>query len=217
MSKSKNIDFISIVTGINSQSDISKKLAYVLKYQDKFDKRISPWEFHKFRPIRILKKIKIEVEHIDRLYRCFVDEQNMFKKYYEMLARMNYNGRKIYVALVAFDLIGYGACRYGGIICICYDVNIFTKFMLNYKRNNSIIYHTLRNDTCLDIYEQTEFDCSDKKLWRNVPTLKYLCLEKTRKNLNKIGYQIMELPQILKKNLDDLCKNKQTQKRFIQI
>nr|BDV49950.1 MAG: hypothetical protein [Metapenaeopsis lamellata majanivirus] len=152
MSKStKDINFKSLVSGIDKQDDIYDKIAYALGHQYLFEKWISPWESHNF-PNDNFNNFKIKIKNIDRLYHISSFE-GIGGNHYEMLARMDNNGKKIYVSLTAgCGYTGFGDGEGGnGFISICYNVDVFKKYMLDDKKNNDDdIYKCLENNECLE-------------------------------------------------------------------
>ena len=140
--------FKSIVSNITSFEDLNYYMGEAIKFQGTFDKSTTPWEQQEeIWPGDTLQKFKIDLQKIDRVYHIdYYDTAIYGGREYELIARMNYKDKPLYVYLKAeceytrFDSEGVGY------IYLSYDADTFMKTVLTDYRNVDPIYDLLLTD-----------------------------------------------------------------------
>lgn len=206
-------NFKSIIPSVTSAEDMSEFIGLALSYQYMFDRRTSPWEMEHFEDNE-LEKFEIDLEKVDRLYYIYAYDDEAFGTKYEILARLDCQGKSAYVNLVAScDFTGF-ECQGGGYIYISFNANVFTKIMLNDHHKRDLIYNSLANDG-VNVEGQSEHDRLPACMWQSAPMLKYLCHLAIYEHKDRLRHVYTEaLPEVLINSIDEFLKLQETKKTF---
>ena len=120
--------FKSIDPKVQDADTIDSLLEYAFSYENMFDRRTPPWESSQWADGE-LEQFQIELDQVDRLYyvKHVNDEDG---EEFEMVARMNYKGRHVFVELQAScSLTGFEG-QGGGFIFISNDADSFMKTVI---------------------------------------------------------------------------------------
>ena len=205
-------NFKSIIASVSSANDMSDKMYGALCYQYMFDRRISPWDMEQFGDEDI-QKFELDLEKVDRLYHIYHFDDGVSGANWEILVRMDHNGRKAYVNLTAgCDFTGF-ECQGGGYIYITFNVNVFTRIMLEDNIDRDAIYHALRDDGVV-VEMQSECDLRPNKWLSNAPMLKYLCHQAIVDNKDRLQHYPQVLPKILVESIEEFIMLRDTKEIF---
>ncbi|XP_068237560.1 uncharacterized protein [Palaemon carinicauda] len=208
MSDETHPDFKSIVDCVTCVDDINEYVGTALHYQQIFEKRTSPWERAEWADDE-LENFQVLAEHIDRLYHIHHFDDNISGKEYELIARMDYQGRSVYVRMSAgCDYTGF-ECQGDGEIYVSYDAEVFLKSIITGECNQHGIWKSMIDDG-LDVTEPTEFDHQKHWGWNDTPQLQYLCHEAVHANQDQLQYYDEVLPGAISNSVTHHMKVKDT-------
>ena len=180
-------------------------VGYPLLFQYMFDRRTTPWEKTLWNDEE-LENFNIDLEFIDRLYYINYVETVEEIQYFEMIARMNYKEKKVYVELLAACTVDFGFdCQGEGTIFISEDASIFMQLVLKKRNKKNLIYQSLREDG-IQVKEQIAHDLCTDFQGTKVLSLKLLCHLAVYKNKKKLGPNILQLPKILLDSVNDYIR-----------
>lgn len=206
-------DFKSVDASIASAEDMAEQVGHALCYQYMFDRRTSPWEMEEFEDDD-LQHFEVILEKVDRLYYINQLDDGVSNREYEILARMDHGRKKAYVSVIACcDFTGFD-CQGGGYIFVSFNVNVFSKIMLERQHDHQAIYRSLAEDG-LSVQEQSEYDRAPACRWESVPMLKYLChveISDSKNNLARVYKDY--LPKMLIESVDEFIKLRETREAF---
>ena len=210
MNSPQIFSFKSLDPTITSCEDIEDMLFSALDSQYYFKKRVSPFENH-------VNGFTIKAAMIDRLYQIEVNIEDDYDQYYELFCRMWHNGIPYFVTMTAKrGYCGFDCTHCGeGEITYCKSASFFLQhiFCWNY---NAAEYQDIVDKIYLSLlqdgYKISEPDLLyyiNPKWRRNVPTLKFLCIEHISKNPLKLSHFREELPQMLCNTINQFitCKD----------
>ena len=210
MNSPQIFSFKSFDPSITSCEDIEDMLFSALESQYYFKKRVSPFENH-------VNGFTIKAAMIDRLYQIEVNNEDDYDQYYELFCRMWHNGMPYFVRMTAKrGYCGFDCTHCGeGEITYCKSASFFLQhiFCSNY---NAAEYQDMVDKIYLSLlqdgYKISEPDLLyyiNPKWRRNVPTLKFLCIEHISKNPLKLSHFREELPQMLCNTINEFitCKD----------
>ena len=203
--------FKSVVSTIKTTEDIKELIGTAIYYQNMLDKRTTPWEKSLWNEEE-LEHFRINPDDIDRLYHIYHYDGCCDKngQDFEMMARMDYKGVKMYIDLSAScDYTGF-ECQGVGSIFVSRDANLFMKIIDNDKYDRDLIYQSLLEDG-IEIDEITEHEKYSRVQWSNPPMLKFLCHISFYENLKKLECCIEALPKILQESVKEYIRLRQTQ------
>ena len=195
-------NFKSVVANVQDAGTIDEYVEYAIDNQEKFYKKMPPWEIKDIGGRDKLQKFKIDLEKIDRLY--YINYKDEDEPEYDLITTMQYeNNNPIYVEMLAKYPRSYDI---EGSIYISQHVNSFMKLVLSDNRyDKTLIYKSLRED---GIY----IDDDDKK---SLPTLKFLTHQTIYDNVNILQEDIsLMFPRILKDSVNDFIKTKDATKEY---
>ena len=142
MAETTTNSFKSVVSNILNTKQIYAYMGYTLYYQNKFKRRTTPREYSYFN-YEEFNKFKINYGDIDRLYHISHFE-SVCGEDFEMIARMEYKGEKLYIELLAGCKFTSFNCYVYGTIFVSKYANLFMK-IIN-KGNMSLIHKSLTED-----------------------------------------------------------------------
>ena len=194
-------NFESLDSTIKNINDIEEYMHYPLLHQYNFEKNTTPFENNYF-----LNQFRITIEDIDRLY--FIKIYKIEKDIFNLIVRMQYEGKPLYVEMCAINFI---YCI--GDIYITRDVNIFMNVVLNqyydfFDTNyKNLIYQSLMEDN--NMYNIHEY--IDTSLYN-------LCLKTIDENkdtyLYKHCYYFSQFPKTIKESIDTFIKMRVAKKAY---
>ncbi|CAL4124743.1 unnamed protein product [Meganyctiphanes norvegica] len=203
-----NKSLVSIVEGVKDTSDIDNLVGTALLYQHMFNKKTSPWEMNDFDDGE-LNNFSIELEKLDRIYYVYHFDDSVASREYELLARMDYKGSKVFVQLSAgCDYTGFD-CQGGGEIYVTKRPDFFLKSVVDGSNNPKRIWQALLDDG-YSVCEPTEFDLLPQGLWQNVPMLKFLTHMAVYQHKEKLSFYPEVLPPLLRQSMDDFIQVRST-------
>ena len=131
--------FRSIDPKVQDAETIESHVGEALTHQIMFDKRAPPWELSQWADGE-LDRFQIKLSQVDGLYYIdHIDDET--GQAFVMVARMNYNGRHVFVELRAScDFSGFD-CQGGGYIFVCNDADSFMSTVITseYQRYHVIM------------------------------------------------------------------------------
>lgn len=205
-------NFKSVDPNVPNADIMDDYVGGALQYQCMFDKRTTPWEKTLWDDTE-LENFKIDLEVVDRLYYIYQFDDGVNGREFQMTARMDYKGRKVYIELVAgCDYTGFD-CQGGGVIFISLDANLFMKLILTEEYQSDLIYKSLAEDG-IETEEQTEYDTCSRMRWTNAPMLKFLCHMSVYDNRKSLEHYPRVLPKILKDSVRDFIKTRDAKKSY---
>ena len=205
--------FKSIVPNVSDALTIQFKLMNGFCFADEYTyyKRTPPWELSQWANGE-LERFKIKLEQVDRLYQLnIIDNEDWLGV--EMVARLNYEGRHIFVKIHVNNYITACQCVGDCIILISTDADSFMRTVITSEYQGDLVQKSLAEDGIF-IQSPTEYDHCDMKFWKSVPNLKYLCHHNIFANQTKLRNYANVLPKILTKSIDDFIKMKSTKKFY---
>ena len=218
MNSPQILSFKSLDPTITSCEDIEDMLFSALDSQYLFKKRVSPFERGEWDPFENnVNGFTIKAAMIDRLYQIEVNNEDDYDQYYELFCRMWHNGMPYFVRMTAKrGYCGFDCTHCGeGEITYCKSASFFLQHIFCWYYNDAKyqdivdkIYLSLLQDG----YKISEPDLLyyiNPKWRRNVPTLKFLCIEHISKNPLKLSHFREELPQMLCNTINEFitCKD----------
>ena len=205
-------DFRSIDPNVRDVAMMDGYLSEALFYQHMFDKRTTPWEAQEW-DYGVLQEFEVKLEMVDRLYYIHYNSDGVSGRDFKLIARVEYEGKALYVEMIAScDYTGF-ECQGGGFIFVSRDANLFMKLVLTEREddlNKKLIYESLQKDS-IYVEEEDEILCEkfSRMMRECVPMLKYLCHEVVYQNRNTLrGYKTL-LPKILIQSIDDFIRDKE--------
>ena len=158
-----------------------------------------------------LENFEIDLELIDRLYYIYYSGKYS-QDAFQMVARMDYKGRKVYFELIALCPF-YGFCLGGGgLIFVSGDANLFMRLIMTNKHPSNLIYKSLREDG-IRVEEPTEYDVCCR-LQRSPPTLKLLCHLEMYNYKNLFEASFSELPKTLGESVKSFMQMMEAHKAY---
>lgn len=205
-------DFRSIVKGIYTADDIDDLVGVALIYQNMFDRRTSPWEIAEWQENE-LENFCIESCNVDRLYHIYHFDDDVSGREYELLARLDYHGRSIYVKLCAgCDYTGFD-CQGGGEIYLSFDAQVFLKSIVNNDQNPRGIWESMVEDGLM-VEEPSDFDFQQVRTWNNVPMLKFLCHMTVYNQHDRLRHYDEVLPNPVAASIEEFVRVRQTRDHY---
>ena len=209
--------FKSVKPEVKKADDIDDYVGEALSYQYQFEKRTSPWEAAQWDYDK-LQAFKIDTNKVDRLYHIYNFDDGVGDRDFELIVRLEHEGRPLYVELSAgCDYTGFD-CQGSGIIFVSRDANLFMKLVLKQVRNKDVIYESLRADGIQVDEEYYEYsnNCS-RMLINSAPMLKYLCHQAIYDEISRSGalqgYQTV-LPKILAESVTDFIRTEEAKRHY---
>ena len=138
------------------------KFEEALMVQYYFDKNTTPEEMDSW-DYKNLKSFEIDIYKIDRVYYMFYQSDIGWGKRFELIARMMYDGKPLYVELIArceypgFDYEGVGH------IFVSRDPDIFMKCVLNGTEYNTEAIYKLLNEDGVHVQKDDVHDIRTKQ------------------------------------------------------
>ena len=202
-----NLDFKSCYSNIQHANTILDYVEDALDSQDLFDKNTTPYEKNDF-DFEELQSFKIDVDKIDRLYHINYEPIYRFQTNYELIVRMQYDAKPLYVELFGncCEIHGF---RWDGVghIFISRNADIFMKCVLRIRKyesskyNIKAIYESLKND---GIRFEAAYESPN-----NAHTLQKLCYKAISNNTATLQEYKTELPKILIESVNYFIKAKE--------
>ena len=217
-------NFKSIDPEVTCAKEIDNYIGLALLVQHRFERRTTPWEKNLWDDDE-LEHIMIYLKTVDRLYYIYCSDDHVKGYYFQMVGRMIYKGRLLYVDLHAccgcshygLDLHACCGCsHYGymhGVIFVSRDPNLFMKLVMTDKFQKDLIYKSLVDDGII-IEEQTEYDSCERMFWKNAPMLKYLCHQVVYENRIELKHYSQVLPKLLTISIEDFIRTKDAKKVY---
>lgn len=198
-------NFRSIVQGVMCADDIFDLVGTALLYQNMFDKRTSPWEMSEWDEGE-LETFEVSAENIDRVYHIYhYDDGGLSGREFQLLARMDYKGRSVFVELLAScDSTGFD-CQGGGEIYVSSDAQVYLTSIVGNNYDHQAIWGSMVDDG-LQVEEPTEFDMQKHWERKNVPMLKLLCHETVYDEQEKLQHYDDVLPHPLSNSIKEFVK-----------
>ena len=208
--KTTHPNFKSLDPNIQNIKDIEKILKVPLHYQYILEKHTTPFEMQKDwnNNNELLQQFRITVEDIDRLY-CIkhnLYENSMYIDIYNLIIRMQYEGKPIYVELCFIS--DYG--NKFGKIYVSRNANIFMNVVLRqYKDiNKNLIYNSLLNDDHVYVEEYTDNNTFNTSLYGICHKIIY----KNKDIFHKM-YKF-QLPKKIKESIDEFIETMTAKKEY---
>ena len=209
-------EFRSAEVTVRDADTMDDYLGEALFHQHMFDKRTTPWEVKEW-DYDFLQEFRIDLEKVDRLYHIWHMNDNVSNREFQFIARMDYEGKPLYVELIAScDYTGF-ECQGGGYIFISRDPSLFMKVVLSEgdHLNKKLIHQLLQEDM---IYiEEIYYDRFSRMFWRNAPMLKYLCYEAIFQSRDKFRGNLNLLPKILRESIVDYIRTEEARIAYVDL
>lgn len=196
-------NFKSIQNKIQNVEDIYNVIGTLLVHQSKFPVRFPPDEFVHWNG-KVLDQFGIDLEKIDRLYHVSCNEVSG-RLEYELAARMDYEGRCLYVHAKSVMNWAWDGLVGEGEIYLTFDPQVFLKSTISSNCNPQGIWKSMVEDGFL-VEEPSEFDLKQVEAWRNVPMLTYLCHMTVYQQKEQFKPYLQALPRLLAKGVEEFLK-----------
>nr|WOZ57630.1 hypothetical protein MmNV_37 [Menippe mercenaria nudivirus] len=206
--------FKSLNSEVKTNEDLDEILGHALIYQYMFDNKTSPWERSSWGEDE-LENFKIDVDCIDRLYFVSCIRYGDYSEAeYAMLARMEYNGKKVFIDFSAScDSTGFD-CQGGGETYVTFDVNIFYNVIVSVRNDSGCILESLQEDG----YDITILPgiatVPSVSSWHNPMTLRFLCHVTIKDNLPSLQHYTQVLPKCLVDSVTEYIKIKEASEKL---
>ena len=194
-------NFKSYIPSIKCCEDINNVISDVVMNQNWFHRETTPLEKSNWSDEE-LKNFKINSKYIDRLYDFhWIKDKYECLSTFHMVARMQYNGRKLYIEVSAkFECICYRCffrnCPGHGFIFVSNYPNLFINVI-----NRVDLFKFLVKDG-IKIEKRTEHEKYSRYAWSEPPTLTMLCHIELYENKKKVQPLIHKLPNILRDSVN---------------
>ena len=203
-------DFKSCDPNVQHANTILDYVEDALDAQHSFRKNTTPCEINHW-DYEDLQSFKVDVDKIDRLYHIFYHAEYHWETDFELIVRMQYDKKPLYVELIGncCEINGFNHDGVGHIF-VSRDVDIFMKCVLRnslYERskyNIKAIYELLKEDGI-------HFEARSCK---NTPTLQQLCYKTICYNIAALPEYKTELPKMLTENINYFIKLKEAIKHY---
>ena len=190
-------DFISLVPGVETLTDLKQKLRKALKYQSYLYAITTPWDAHYWNEVK-LTRFYIDMDKIDRLYHMNFSHTFEDIRYFSIIVRMkDEENRKLYVELTGkYDNRSLGYRFISG--------------------NTDIFMYTMMNDTDWHLNGIENIVQSLKKddIKLKPPTLKYICHLAVYNNKKYTRDELSSLPDTLRKSVIEFNRMKYNKNLF---
>lgn len=216
--------FRSLDPRIKTVEDIWELVGDALCNQEKLNKKTSPWEMVEWETDE-LECYVVYHGRIDRVYYIYEDGGfGVGIQRYQLLGRMRYGSRMSYFTLVAScdDFFDYHVWGY---IYVTFDPQIFLSSVVRQDQNPHAIWTMMMEDG-LKVHEPSPFDLIPVRVWRDTPTLKYLC-HQTTPTLKYLCHQtiykhrdiltdeaVKTLPPLVVNNIEEFIKIRDTRDHY---
>ena len=208
-------DFKSMEPNIQDAETMKFHLGDALAYEQKFVRWVPPWELSQWGDGE-LERFQVQLDQVNRLYDMLPNGENDCEREFRMLARMNYEGRHVFINFQG-SFCGYfgSSCQDYGIIFISNDGETFMRSFRS--ENEDLVLKSLAEDGIF-ITPPTDYDhVFNKKYWKSVPNLEYLCHQNIYENQTKLKNYAKMMPKMIKESIDAFIKEKSNRKFFYSI
>jgi len=207
-------NFKSVYFEVKNADDMDDYVGNPLCHQSDFYRSTMPWEKTLWED-KELENFEIDLEFVDRLYYIYYATKNAGTKLeeaFQIVARMDYKGRKVYFELLAICTFWGFMIAGGGLIFVSEDPNLFMKLIMTNKHPSDLIYQSLREDG-IRVEEPTEYDVCCR-LQRSPPTLKLLCHLEMYNYKNLFEASFSELPKTLGESVKSFMQMMEAHKAY---
>lgn len=190
-------DFQTLVPGVHDADAMNILVGRAICHQYLFDRRTSPREVSLWEPGE-LQAFNIDLEKIDRLYHI----QNCDDDIFELVARVEYKDRYLFLELSGNCYFTGFECRGGGQIYVSYSGNLFTRIITAKVQREELFYQSLTQDG-YQVEGRSQYDRCPASRWHTPPSLTVLGHLAITSNKDLLSHYAKVLPTVLTQSVNE--------------
>lgn len=190
-------DFQTLVHGVQDAETMNILVGRAICHQYLFDRRTSPREVSLWEPGE-LQEFNIDLEKVDRLYHIHNNDDDIF----ELVARVEYMDRYLFVELSGSCYFTCFECRGGGQIYVTYSGSLFTKIITTNMQQEELFYQSLAQDG-YQVEGRSEHDRCPASRWHTPPSLTVLSHLAISSHKDMLSHYAEILPTVLTQSVSE--------------